>query len=91
MKRFLNQNGAYLLVLKWLSEALQTRNTPLLAEMLELLQLLPLSDARLKDPDVTEYIRASLHYNDLGQLIQFIAQEYNDQSTNYLKNLFFAQ
>ena len=78
--RFLNEQDAYFLLLKWLTEALQTRNSPLLAEMLELVQLLPMSEARLKDEGVTGLIRSSFPYNDLAQMIHSIAQEYNDQS-----------
>ena len=78
--RFLNEQGAYFLLLKWLIEALQTRNTPLLAEMLELVQLLPMSDVRLKDQEVIGLIRSCLPYEDLGQMMQSIAQDYADQS-----------
>ncbi len=76
----MNEQGAYFLLLKWLTEALQTRNTPLLAEMLELVQLLPMSEVRLKDEGVTGLIQASFPYSDLAQMMQSIAQEYNDQS-----------
>ena len=63
----MNQSGSWFLLQTWLTEAYESRNTPLLVEILELLQLCPMSEARLKDNDVT-------------QIIQSIAQEYNDQS-----------
>lgn len=67
----------------WLIESLQSRNTPLLVEVLELLQLCPVSEVRLKDSDVTNLIQNRLKYTDLAHMIQSIAQEYNDQSKNW--------
>ena len=64
--RFLTQNG-WFLIQTWLTDALQTRNTPLLLEILQLLQQCPISESRLKD-------------NNVSQMIQSIAQEYNDAS-----------
>lgn len=75
--------------MKWLVEALQTRNTPLLTEMLELAQLLPMSEVRLKDGAVTDLIRSTFPYNDLSQMMQSIAEEYNDQSKPNMPFLFF--
>jgi hypothetical protein len=64
--RFLTQNG-WFLIQTWLTDALQSRNTPLLLEILQLLQQCPISESRLKD-------------NNVSQMIQSIAQEYNDAS-----------
>lgn len=68
--RFLNQSGSWFLLKTWLTEAFESRNTPLLFEILELLQLCPMSETRLKDNDVTT-------------IIQSIAQEFNDQSKSF--------
>ena len=67
LSRFLNQSGSWFLLQTWLTEAFESRNTPLLFEILELLQLCPMSETRLKDNVVTT-------------IIQSIAQEFNDQS-----------
>ena len=48
--------------------------------MLELLLLCPMTEERLKDSEITALIQAKLNRNDLEQLIQFVAQQYNDQS-----------
>lgn len=78
--RFLNEHGAWFMVHTWLADALQSRNTPLLIEVLDLLQLCPITDARLKDADVTNLLQTRLKYPDLAQMVQSIAQEYDDQS-----------
>ncbi|KAI9564550.1 hypothetical protein GHT06_008289 [Daphnia sinensis] len=91
LDQFLNEQGAYFLLLKWLVEALHTRNTPLLTEMLELVQLLPMSEVRLKDEEVTRLIRSTFPYNDLSQMMQSIAEEYNDQNCRNLAAQFWAR
>lgn len=68
---FLNQSGSWFLLQTWLTEAFESRNTPLLFEILELLQLCPMSETRLKDNVVTT-------------IIQSIAQEFNDQNCRNL-------
>ena len=78
--RFVSKPSSWYLLLTWLTDALQTHNTPLLVEMLELLLLCPMTEERLKDSEITALIQAKLNRNDLEQLIQFVAQQYNDQS-----------
>ena len=80
VQRFLNQRGAWCMIHAWLADAVQSRNTPLMIEVLELLQLCPVSEERLKDPDVNTLVQSRLKYNDVAHMIQAIAQEYNDQS-----------
>ena len=48
--------------------------------MLELLLLCPMTDERLKDREITTLIQSKVNRNDLEQCIQYIAQQYNDQS-----------
>lgn len=90
-ERFLNQQGAWYMIHTWLADAVQSHNTPLMIEVLELLQLCPVNEVRLKDPDINALVQGRFKYGDVAHMVQAIAQEYNDQSESRLPSRLYPR